>query len=147
MRSAPRFLRTGLPLAVSLLPALAGCSVEDSRTAERARSSLLGTTTADLQSCLGAPDNHSEFGDVAVLTYKGSSTNNSGVNITLPVIGGGFNVSGGGYCNATFKIVDGRVAAIHYNGETDAPMAPDAYCAPIVRNCVGPAEPRQSAER
>lgn len=92
--------------------------------------------TVDLESYLGAPDNHSSFGHEDVLTYKGNSTSNSGISITLPVIGGGFNVSGGGYCNATFRVVDGRVDAIHYNGETDAPFAPDAYCAPIVRNCI-----------
>jgi hypothetical protein len=132
-----------LAVGLSLLSALSGCSVEDSHTAQRAHSALLGVKTIDLESCLGAPDNHSSFGHEDVLTYKGNSTSNSGINITLPVIGGGFNISGGGYCNATFRVVDGRVAAIHYNGETDALFAPDAYCAPIVRNCIDRPEARE----
>ncbi len=124
--------------ATTILAALllSGCSLADSRTAQYARTNFVGLSEVDLQSCLGAPDNHSSFGAVDVLTYKGTSTNNSGVNITLPIIGGGFSVSGGGYCNATFKVVDGRVAAVRYNGETDATGAPDAYCAPIVRRCL-----------
>ncbi len=115
---------------------LTGCALADSRSAQYAKMNFVGMSEVDLQSCLGAPDNHSTFGAVDVLTYKGNSTSSGGVNITLPIIGGGFSVSGGGYCNATFKVEHGRVTGLRYNGETDATAAPDAYCAPIVRRCL-----------
>lgn len=132
-------LRQRLLASIRFAPVLfvcAGCAVRDSETATRAKTALLGVSSLDLQSCLGAPDNRSTVGRDEVLTYKGNSTSSGGINITLPVIGGGISLSGGGYCNATFRVVEGRVAAVQYNGETDASLAPNAYCAPLVRNCV-----------
>jgi hypothetical protein len=61
------------------------------------------------------------------LTYIGNSTSNKGINL-----GGVVTLSGGGYCHATFRVKDGRVVEVHYSGETNATLAPDAYCAPIV---------------
>ena len=53
---------------------------------------------------------------------------------------GGLTLSGGGYCHATFTVREGRVAKVLHGGETEAILAPEAYCAPIVRGCVYQAE-------
>jgi hypothetical protein len=116
--------------------ALCSCALEDAWTAHTARQSFLGWSEVDLEACVGAPDQHSTFGDTDILTYYGSSTSNKGLNLSLglPLIGG-LSLSGGGYCHATFRVKNGRVVGLRYTGETDAPLAPDAYCAPIVRAC------------
>ena len=87
----------------------------------------------DLESCLGVPDQHSTFGTTEVLTYYATST--SADSWSLPLIGG-FAISNGAYCHATFQLKDGRVTQILYSGEKNATLAPDAYCAPIVRTCL-----------
>jgi len=115
---------------------LTACSIADSHTAERAQTSLVGLSEVDLQSCLGAPDQHSTFGSTDVLTWYATSTGDRGINITLPVIGGGFSLSGGGYCHLTARVENGTTTMIRYSGETSATFAPDAYCAPIVRSCL-----------
>lgn len=114
---------------------LAGCAFEDSRTARTAQRSLMGWSEVDLEACAGAPDQHSTFGDTDILTYYGTSTSNKGVALGVPLIGS-FNLGGGGYCHATFRVQHARVTELHYSGETNATLAPDAYCAPIVRGCV-----------
>ncbi len=42
----------------------------------------------------------------------------------------------GAYCHATFRIDQGRVVRLLYSGEKNATLAPDAYCAPIMRTCL-----------
>jgi len=112
---------------------LGGCSVGDSHLAEKARTSLLGMREVDLQTCLGVPDQKAVFGNVEILTYYSTSTSSS--NVSIPVVGG-IGFSNGGYCHATFRLQDGRVVGLRYTGETRAFAAPDAYCAPIVGECV-----------
>ena len=52
------------------------------------------------------------------------------------MIGGGLSVGNGGYCHATFKLVDDHVAELRYAGETSKIGAEDAICGPIVASCV-----------
>ena len=121
--------------SIILTCVLSGCALEDARTARTAQQSLIGWSEVDLETCLGAPDQHSTFNDTDILTYIVNSTSNKGINLI-----GVVTLSGGGYCHATFKVKDGRVVEVHYTGETDATLAPDAYCAPIVRGCVHQSE-------
>jgi hypothetical protein len=112
---------------------LAGCSIHDSRIADRAQTRLIGMSEVDLESCLGVPDQHASFGSTDILTYYASST--SSTSMTVPIVGGpGFSF--GGYCHATFQLKDHHVTQILYSGEKNATLAPDAYCAPILRTCL-----------
>jgi hypothetical protein len=118
---------------LSLLALVGACSVEDSRVAHDAQARLMGMSEVDLESCLGAPDQHSSFGNTDVLTYDATST--SGDSYSLPVIGG-LSFTNGGYCHATFQLINQHVTQILYSGEKNATGASDAYCAPIVRTCM-----------
>jgi hypothetical protein len=117
-----------------LTPLLLGsCALEDSHIAHEARTRLMGMAEVDLESCLGVPDQHSTFGTTDVLTYYATSTSSD--TWSVPVIGG-FSFSNGAYCHATFQLRGGRVTQILYSGEKNATLAPDAYCAPIMRTCI-----------
>jgi hypothetical protein len=113
---------------------LTACAVQDSHIAHEAETRLMGMAEVDLESCLGVPDQHSTFGNTDVLTYYATSTSSD--SWSIPVIGG-FSFSNGAYCHATFQLRDGRVTQILYSGEKNATLAPDAYCAPIMRTCLG----------
>jgi hypothetical protein len=120
--------------ALVLVPlAIAGCAINDSHVAHDAAATLLGLQEVDLQSCLGAPDQHSTFGTTDVLTYYATSTSN--INYGIPLVGG-MSLTNGGYCHATFQVKNGIVTQILYSGEKNAMLAPDSYCAPIVRTCL-----------
>jgi hypothetical protein len=112
---------------------LSACAVEDSHIAHEAQTKLIGMTEVDLESCLGVPDQHSSFGATEVLTYYATST--SADSWSVPLIGG-FSFSNGAYCHATFQLRNGHVTQILYSGEKNATLAPDAYCAPIMRTCL-----------
>jgi hypothetical protein len=112
---------------------LAACAVQDSHIADNAPSRLQGMSEVDLEACLGAPDQKNSFGSTDVLTYYAQST--SSTSYSIPLIGG-LGFSNGGYCHATFRIDNGRVTQLLYSGEKNATLAPDAYCAPIVRTCL-----------
>ena len=126
----PRLAR--LATLLLMLP-FGGCAIEDSHIANRARSQLLGLSEVDLEACLGGPDQHGSFGATDILTYY--LTSSSSVSYAIPIVGG-FGFSNGGSCHATFRIDNGRVTHVIYSGEKNATLAPNAYCAPIVRSCL-----------
>jgi hypothetical protein len=127
---------------------VAACSLRDSRMAHQAQSGLLGFSERDLETCLGVPNRKDSFGETTILSYDGTSTSTGGVNVTLPVVGGGVSVSGGGYCHLEARLDNDRVTSIRYAGEKDATLAPDAYCAALVRGCFAhPPERASAAEK
>ncbi len=117
---------------------MAGCSLEDSHVAMRAREKLVGLSELQLESCLGAPDQHTSFGSTDVLTWYATSTSSS--TYSIPIVGG-VSFTNGGYCHLTAKVEQGSVVSIRYTGENNAFAAPFAYCAPIVRSCMNHPEP------
>jgi hypothetical protein len=121
-------------LAAAAAMSLASCAVQDSRLAQRGEQRFIGMRESDLESCLGAPDQHASFGATDVLTYYATST--STTSFTVPVVGG-VGLGNGGYCHATFRLESGVVTRVLYSGEKNATFAPDAYCAPIMRTCLG----------
>lgn len=120
-------------LAFLLASALGGCAIEDSHISHTAQTRLVGLSEVDLESCLGVADQHATFGDTDVLTYY--ATSSSSTSYSLPIVGG-IGLSNGGYCHATFRLDQGRVTQLLYSGEKNATMAPDSYCAPILRTCM-----------
>jgi hypothetical protein len=116
--------------------AVTACSVADSNISQHARTSLVGLSELQLESCLGVPDQHSTFGPTDLLTWDSTSSSGDGISFTLPVIGGGVSLSGGGYCHLTARVEYGVTRIIRYSGQTSAIGSPDSYCAPIVRSCL-----------
>ena len=91
----------------------------------------------DLEACLGGPDQHDSFPGTDILTYYAVS--NSSLGFSPPVIGG-FSINNGGYCHITLRVDAGVVTHVIYSGEKNATLAPDAYCAPVLRSCLGELE-------
>lgn len=132
-------MRARLPVLLIALAAapLSGCAYHDSSVAETAQRSLIGMPVADLDMCAGLPTKSEQINPATqVRSYERNESTNSGINLTFPVIGGGMNFGNGGYCHATFKLVNGEVTALSYAGDTLSAGLPDAVCAPIVRTCV-----------
>lgn len=128
-----RLLASLCLLAPLCLSALGGCAIEDSRIAGYARTRLLGMKEVDLVACLGGPDQHMSYPGTDVLTWY--ATSSSSLAFSVPVVGG-LSGSNGGYCHLTARIDDGLVSHIIYSGEKNATLAPNAYCAPILRSCM-----------
>lgn len=124
-----------LLVAVGLLPWLGGCTLYSSHEAHQAESHMIGMSDYALQSCIGVPDQKAQVGNAEILTYYDSATNN-GVNLTLPIIGGGVSLTGSGYCHATFTLIEDRVVKVNYTGDNSQMLAPQSICAPIVKGCI-----------
>jgi hypothetical protein len=54
----------------------------------------------------------------------------------LPADRRGHQLLGWRLLHLNVRLDGGRVTAVHYTGEIDAPLAPEAYCAPLVRTCL-----------
>jgi hypothetical protein len=137
--------------ALMLISFLDGCTMYNSYEAHKAKDSMVGMSDYDLESCIGVPDQKAQIGNAEILTYYDNTTNN-GVNMTLPIVGGGVSLTGSGCCHATFTLVEGRVAKVQYTGDNSQLMAPHSICAPIVNGCIPKSEkseqlPQASASR
>lgn len=91
----------------------------------------------DVQTCLGLPNQRMVSGKTTLLTYY------TDANKTFGLLAGVATLSMGGYCHATVRIDDDRVA---FSGDTSSLLSHDATCASIVRTCLS-AEFRKSVER
>jgi hypothetical protein len=127
---------------IVVMPPLVGCAVQESHLATQAEHNVIGISRSDLDMCAGLPTKTEHIDRTTEMrSYERTEGTNSGVTLTLPVIGDGVNFGNGGYCHATFKLVNGRVTELRYAGDTAVAGAPDAICAPIVRGCVVHATP------
>jgi hypothetical protein len=107
----------------------------NSYEAHKAKNAMVGLSDYNLESCVGVPDQRAQVGNAEILTYYDTTTNN-GVNLTLPIVGGGVSLTGSGYCHATFTLIDGRVTRVQYTGDNSQFLAPHSICAPIVDACI-----------
>jgi len=131
---AMRPIKTGAMLLALLW--LAGCGYNDSKVAHRAQHELLGMSAEDLQTCLGLPDRRLQITpSTELLTYIAASNTAGGANAPIPIFGGVY-YAGGGYCHATFKLVNGAVTEVRFAGDDNELIGTDGFCAPIVAECL-----------
>jgi len=124
-------------LFTSVCLLLGGCGYGDSRTAHRAQLSMVGMTVNDLQACAGVPDKTqklNEHTNVLEYVWKPSATGSfsvSPLNLSTITFGGT-----GAQCLAMFRIVDDKVAEVHYAGDDDETIGTDGVCSTVVRGCI-----------
>lgn len=99
---------------------------------------MLGMNAETFQSCAGIPTRTKQLDPrTELLSYELKNENTGGVEVNVPIIGGGFKIGrSGSYCNAIVRVVDGRVAELNYTGDNDAVVGKEGVCAPIVRGCL-----------
>jgi hypothetical protein len=114
-----------------------GCSSSGADVARDARQSLLGMKAEDVQACAGIPSRTLQLTDGSeLLSYEQTNGNVGGFNMTLPMVGGFRMAGSGAYCNALFRVAQGRVIGLNYTGDNDDLAGQDGVCAPIVRGCL-----------
>lgn len=135
---------------------LTGCSEREARQQQAltAQTDLIGTSEARLLSCAGTPARSRTAGSTQYLTYQSAgmradenaaigSFGGGGPGGTLGVspVGVGVGIPVGTsaldptYCEATFTLVDGRVAEVDYS--TSGGYQRTAQCYDIVASCLG----------
>jgi hypothetical protein len=125
--------------SVLLVTLLAGaCGIPSHQVANEGRRIIVGMNADTVQACAGIPARTKRLDErTEIFSYEFKNDNVGGVQVNIPVIGGGVKISGtGSYCHAVMRIVDGKVAELNYTGDNDDQVGREAVCAPIVRGCV-----------
>jgi hypothetical protein len=117
---------------------LIGACATGNDVARKGRELIVGMDVRTLQSCAGIPTRTKALdARTELYSYEIQYENTGGLQITVPIIGGGFRAGGSGaYCHAIVRIVDGRVAGVNYTGDNDDVIGRDGVCAPIFRGCL-----------
>src|SRR5882757_4906392 len=118
-----------------LLP-VGACAGHD--VAEKGREVVVGMNAETFQACAGIPTRTKQLDSrTEILSYEIKNENTGGVQVTAPIVGGGFKLgSSGSYCHAVVRIVDSKVVEVNYTGDNDDIVGKDGVCAPIVRGCL-----------
>ena len=122
--------RVLLAIALGLAITSSGCGYENTFKAEQARTSLVGMS--ELESCVGLPDKEATKGKTTLLVYN--APNATTINLSVPIVSG-LGVSMAGYCRATFRLENGQVTSVAYNGDSDPLEGEDSACGALVRAC------------
>jgi hypothetical protein len=123
----------------SLVLLLVGaCATAGHDVAEKGREVVLGMNAESFQACAGIPTRTKQLDPrTEILSYEIKNENTGGVQITAPIVGGGFKLGrSGSCCNAIVRVVDGKVAEVNYTGDNDDVVGKEGVCAPIVRGCL-----------
>ena len=132
-------MRRVFALPRSLVLLLVGaCATAGHDVAERGREVVLGMNAETFQACAGIPTRTKQLDSrTEILSYEIKNENTGGVQVTVPIVGGGFKLgSSGSYCHAVVRIVDGKVVGVNYTGDNDDIVGKEGVCAPIVRGCL-----------
>jgi hypothetical protein len=125
------------PLLLLFLFLMGACS-PGYEVAQKGRQFIVGMDAKTLQSCAGIPTRTKQLDPrMELYSYEIQYERTGGVQITLPIIGGGFSAGGSGsYCHALVRIVDDKVVGVTYTGDNDEMIGKDGVCAPIFRGCL-----------
>jgi hypothetical protein len=106
--------------------------------ARQGRHLVIGMDATALQACAGIPTRTAQLDPRTQLwSYENKYERTGGLEITLPIIGGGIAAGGSGsYCHALVRIVDGKVAGVTYTGDNDEMIGREGVCGPIFRGCL-----------
>ena len=110
-----------------------GCAYENTLMAEQAKTSLVGMSELELETCLGLPDKEATKGKTTLLSYNATGART--VNLSVPIVNG-IGVSLAGYCRATFRLENGRLAGVAYTGDSDPLEGPNSACGALMRACL-----------
>jgi hypothetical protein len=106
--------------------------------AKEGRRAVLGMDVDSFQSCAGIPTRSKRLNPrTEIFSYELKNENVGGVEVSVPIVGGGFKIGkSGSYCHAVVRVVDGKVAELNYTGDNDDFVGKEGVCAPIVRGCL-----------
>ena len=116
---------------------LSGCVFQRARTAQSAKSALVGLTKDELLSCAGVPTRSERVNGREYLTYVGGGDSRGSI---VSRRDGSDRVSVYStqqrYCEATFILKDGVVQKVFYRGRTGGLLTEGEQCAFIVEGCL-----------
>ena len=115
-----------------------GACTPTHEVAIQGRQLVIGMDATTLKSCAGIPTRVEQLDPSTQLySHENKYERTGGLEIILPIIGGGFAAGGSGsYCHALVRIGDGRVAGVTYAGDNDDMIGREGVRAPIFRGCV-----------
>jgi len=116
---------------------LAACTASH-EVAKQGRQLVIGMDATALQACAGIPTRTAQLDlRTQLWSYENKYERTGGLEITLPIIGGGIAAGGSGsYCHALVRIVDGKVTGVIYTGDNDDFIGREGVCSLIFRGCL-----------
>ena len=129
--------RAAALLSLLVLLAVGSCA-PDYDVAQKGRQFVTGMDVRTLKACAGIPTRTDRLdARTELYSYEIRYERTGGVQIILPIIGGGVSAGGGGsYCHALVRVVGGRVEGVTYTGDNDEMLGKNGVCAPIFRGCL-----------
>ena len=125
-----------LLFSVILVSSLSGCKYNRVKTAQAAKTELIGMSKTELLSCAGVPDKTARSNGVEFLSYRSGGETSYSANTIYGYNATTFINSNYKFCDIKITIEDDRVQSIKYSGNTGGLFTPGEQCGYVLENCI-----------
>jgi len=131
----PRLLLVSI--AIVSIASLSGCKYNRVKTAQAAKTELIGMSKGELLSCAGVPDRTMSSNGTEFLSYRSGGETSYSANTFY-----GYNTttlinSSRRYCDITIALENDKIQKVSYSGKTGGLLTQGEQCAYVLENCVG----------
>jgi hypothetical protein len=125
-----------ISISVVLVSSLSGCKYNRVKTAQAAKTELIGMSKTELLSCAGVPDKAARSNGVEFLSYRSGGETSYSANTIYGYNTTTFINSNYRFCDITITLENDRVQSVKYSGKTGGLFTPGEQCAYVLENCV-----------
>jgi|SaaInlV_200m_DNA_5_1039737.scaffolds.fasta_scaffold09453_1 hypothetical protein len=124
-------------VAIISIASLSGCKYNRVKTAQAAKTELIGMSKGELLSCAGVPDKTMSSNGVEFLSYRSGGETSFSANTfygynTTTLINSSYK-----FCDITIALKNDKVQKVSYSGKTGGLLTQGEQCAYVLENCVG----------
>ena len=115
---------------------LSGCAYNRVKTAQAAKTGLVGISKGELLSCAGVPDKAMKSDGIEFLSYRSGGEASFSANTfygynTTTLVNSSYR-----FCDITITLRDDKVQSVKYSGKTGGLLTQGEQCAYVLQNCV-----------
>jgi len=123
-------------VAIISIASLSGCKYNRVKTAQAAKTELIGISKGELLSCAGVPDKVASSNGVEFLSYRSGGETSYSANTIYGYNATTFINSSHRFCDITITLKNDKVQRVSYSGKTGGLLTQGEQCAYVLENCV-----------
>jgi hypothetical protein len=125
-----------ISISIASIASLSGCKYNRVKTAQVAKTEMIGMSKGELLSCAGVPDKAMSSNGTEFLSYRSGGETSYSANTIYGYNATTFINSSFRFCYITIYLKNDKVRSVKYSGKTGGLFTQGEQCAYVLENCV-----------
>ena len=125
-----------ISISIAAIASLSGCKYNRVKTAQVAKTEMIGMSKGELLSCAGVPDKAMSSNGTEFLSYRSGGETSYSANTIYGYNATTFINSSYRFCDITITLKNDKVQRVSYSGKTGGFLTQGEQCAYVLENCV-----------